>query len=284
MANVTMFQRGWLWLRDAGETEVSLFGDGDFNRGLQYAEDMGWSFCIKVQDGQFETNAGLAGLIRARRAAFGLRHLPLMGWSTNREHAEADADKTNGLIYREGLDGFVSECETYKGDPGSEPYGRLKRFMDRAYSIEGGNSVLRRYIDGGQWGFCFLPNEPAGNYMDWGQLRRDGRLVARPVAECYPNEFPGTPSQWPYDALKLGKTSGYTGWDYRFMHPIVGAHPGVAPVTQRQYVESFKRAKAEKLFAYGFGVYGVNYLTAADRKELKTVTKPGGNLNALVWV
>jgi hypothetical protein len=91
MATPTLFQRGHLWLRDEGETEITLFGGGDFNRGLKYADEIGWTWCLKVQDGQSERNVGLAELIRYRRQALGLRPFPLLGWSTNRTHHPREA-------------------------------------------------------------------------------------------------------------------------------------------------------------------------------------------------
>jgi hypothetical protein len=279
MATPTLFQRGHLWLRDEGETEITLFGGGDFNRGLRYADEIGWTWCLKVQDGQSERNVGLAQLIRSRRQALGLRQFPILGWSTNRDKPKDDAEKTNGLIIREKLQGFISECETYKGQPGTEPYNRLKIFMDRALAIEPLRTTM--LVDGG-WGFCYLPNEPAGPYMDWGQVSRG---KGRGVPECYPNEFPDAPSQTPHTANKLAVDSGYSDFYKSYMHPVVGAHPGVQPWRMQAYCDSLVKSKREGYFTYGFGVYGTNHLTGADRTALYKVTQPAGTtgVNVLAW-
>jgi hypothetical protein len=267
-----MFQRGWLWLRDQGETELTLFGEGDFNRGLQFADDMGWSFCIKVQDGQSETNQGVAQLIRTRRQSLGLRPMPLMGWSTNRDNPVADAQKTNGLIYREGLQGFVNECEEYKSlDITSERWKRTGRFVDEAYKIENGNSILKRYMEAGNWGFCYLPNEAAGPYIDWRSVQRG---KGRGLPECYPNEFPGEPSQWPEEAVELASKPSNPLFPKSYMHPVVGLHESRFPIDAWQYTEDLWASKRNGFFTWGFGVYGIQDMTAADRRALKAVTAP----------
>jgi hypothetical protein len=278
MATPTLFQRGHLWLRDQGESEISLFGGGDFNRGLKYADEIGWTWCIKVQDGQSERNVGLTALIRERQQALGIRQMPILGWSTNRHEPRADAEKTNGLIIREKLAGFISECEEYKGQPGMAPYTHLKTFMDRALEIE---PLRTKMLEAGAWGFCFLPNEPAGPYLDWAQVPRG---KGRGVPECYPNEFPTQPSQTPHDANKIA-ADGYSDFPKSYVHPVVGAHPGVQPWRMQAYVDSLVKSKREGYFTYGFGVYGVNHLTGADRSALYKVTQPAGTTgaNVLAW-
>ena len=267
-----MFQRGWLWLREQGETELTLFGEGDFNKGLRFADDMGWSFCIKVQDGQNEVNQGLAQTIRTRRQSLGLRAMPLMGWSTNRDNPSADAQKTNGLIYREGLQGFVSECEEYKSlDVTSERWKRTGRFVDTAYQIENGNSILKRFMEAGNWGFCFLPNEPAGPYMDWKSVQR---AKGRGISECYPNEFPTAPSQWPEDAIELASKPTNPLFPKSYMHPVIGLHNSLIDVTAQRYLTDFWLSKEHGYFTWGFGVYGTQDMTADDRMALKAVTAP----------
>ena len=278
MATATIFQRGYLWAKDQGETDISLFGGGDFNQGLKYADEMGWSFCIKVQDGQQERNIGLADLIRQRRAALGLRNHPILGWSTNRDQPKDDAEKTNGLIAREGLKGFISECETYKGLPLSEPHNRLKIFMDRALQIEPLRTIMQ--VNGG-WGFCYLPNEPAGPYLDWDQVPRG---MGRGVPECYPNEFPDAPSQQPFPAIALG-VSGYSKFPRSYMHPVVGMHAGVQQWRMSGYIDSLLQSKRAGYFTYGFGVYGIENLNATDRKMMAERTKPAGTTGpeVLCW-
>lgn len=259
--------------------ELAVIGakfDGDVNVGLRELDARGFGAIVpKLQDGQAEVNVGVVADLKRRIAELGLRRLRLVGgWAQNRtwQGARDDAEKSNGLLVREGCDPlWVSACEddTYKGDPGSEKWSALATFVDRALEIEPLRTVM--LVRGG-WGFCYLPNEPAGQFFDWASVRR---AKGRAVPQCYPNEFPDAPSQWPHEAQDLA-VRGFSQFPKAFAHPLVGGHKSRKEVTVPDYLASLDRAKREFGFTTGYAIYGAHHLTRDEWDAWGAVNKPGG--------
>ncbi|MDQ3823302.1 MAG: hypothetical protein M3321_08685 [Actinomycetota bacterium] len=279
----TIFQRCHVWLLDNGMDELGIIGarfGGDVDHGLRELDARGVGAIVpKLQDGQQEVNVGLVADLKARFARLGLQRLRLAGgWSQNRGHQNArpDAEKSNGLVVREGCDFWVSTCEddTYKAEPGTERWQGLTTFVDRCLEIEPMRTMMLRR---GAWGFCYLPNEPAGPFFDWASVRR---ARGRAVAQCYPNEFPNAPRQWPHEALEIG-VRGFPQFPPPYGHPLVGQHASRVPVTAMQYLESLQRAKAEKLFTFGYAIYGAHHATVQEWDAYGAVNLQERTPNAL---
>jgi len=160
---------------------------------------------VKLHDGQTEENAGLPARIRDRAKALGITML-VGGWGQNREDAHADAEKVNGLILREGADYWIAACEfEYKGDAGTTNWNRTATFLHR----------FRELQPTFPFGFCSMPNEVRGGSFDWQSIRNAN---ARWIPECYPNEFPNAPGQWPEDAQAGGNLQFFK----TYTHPALG--------------------------------------------------------------
>lgn len=263
---MTIFQRCHVWLLDNGMDELGIIGarfSGNVDDGLRELDTRGVGAIVpKLQDGQNEVNVGLVADIKARIARLGLQRLRLVGgWAQNRGHQNgtADAEKSNGLIVREGCDFWVSTCEddTYKGPRDSERWKGLKTFVDRCLEIEPMRSLM---LKRGGWGFCYLPNEPAGDFFDWESVRR---ARGRALPQCYPNEFPDAPRQWPHEALDIG-VRGFPQFPASFGHPLIGQHASKVPVTAMQYIESLNKAKQANVFTFGYAVYGAHHATVDE--------------------
>lgn len=267
MPRPTTFQRCHVWLLDNAMDELGVIGarfGGDVDHGLRQLDARGVGAILpKLQDGQQEVNVGVVADLKARIARLGLQRLQLVGgWAQNRGHqnAVADAEKSNGLVAREGCDPlWASSCEddTYKGDPGTERWQGLTKFVDRGLEIEPMRTIM---LKRGGWGFCYLPNEPAGQFFDWGSVRR---AKGRAVAECYPNEFPDAPRQWPHEALEIG-VRGFPQFPPAFGHPLIGQHESRVDVTAEQYIESLSRAKSSGMFTWGYSIYGAHHVTVPE--------------------
>jgi len=280
------FQRCHVWLLDNAMDELGVIGarlGGDVDRGLRELDARGVGALVpKLQDGQNEVNVGVVTEVKARIARLGLERLRLVGgWAQNRGHetATADAEKSNGLLVREACDAlWASSCEddTYKADPGSERWLGLTRFVDRCLEIEPMRSVM---LEAGGWGFCYLPNEPAGQFFDWASVKR---ASGRSVPECYPNEFPDAPSQWPHDALDLA-ARGFPQFPRSFGHPLVGQHESHVDVGAAQYIDSMWRAKAAGVFTCGYSIYGAHHVTVPEWDAYGAVNAAAGTANALAW-
>jgi hypothetical protein len=286
VATPTPFQRCHVWLLDNAMDELAGIGaqfGGDVDRGLRELDTRGVGALVpKLQDGQQEVNVGVVADLKARIGRLGLERLRLVGgWAQNRGHenARADAEKSNGLIAREGCDPlWSSACEddTYKGDPGTEQWRGLTVFVDRCLEIEPMRSIM---LERGGWGFCYLPNEPAGPFFDWSSVKR---AKGRGVAECYPNEFPDAPRQWPSDALDIAAT-GFPQFPRSYGHPLLGQHVSRVDVTASQYVESLSKAKTAGLFTRGYAIYGAHHVTLPEWDAYGAVNKPAGTADALAW-
>lgn len=167
----TVWQRAQAWLLDNGEDELSSFGGVGPLGGVQALVEAGFSAIHpKLQDGQVEENVGLVKTIKARRSQLGVapERLLVGGWSQNRTDPVADAEKTNGLIAREGADYWLFSGEfEYKGDPGSENWMRLSRYLTRLSEVQPAATLLAQ----GRIMFVSMPNEPAGPNFDWQACR-----------------------------------------------------------------------------------------------------------------
>jgi hypothetical protein len=280
------FQRCHVWLLDNAMDELGVIGarfGGDVDRGLRELDARGVGALVpKLQDGQQEVNVGVVADLKARIARQGLERLRLVGgWAQNRGHdnGRADAEKSNGLIVREGCDSlWASACEddTYKGDPGTERWRGLAVFVDRCLEIEPMRSIM---LEQGGWGFCYLPNEPAGQFFDWASVKR---ARGRHLAQCYPNEFPEAPSQWPFEALELA-ARGFPQFPTSFGHPLLGQHESRVDITASQYLESLSRAKAANVFTCGYSIYGAHHATLPEWDAYGAVNMAAGTANALAW-
>ena len=282
---VSIFQRCHVWLLDNGMDELGIIGSrfsGNVNAGLVELDRRGVGAIVpKLQDGQEEVNKDLVKDIKARIAALDLQRLRLVGgWAQNRGHshenARADAEKSNGLISREECDFWVSTCEddTYKGPRDSERWKALKTFVDRCLEIEPMRSYMLRR---GAWGFCYLPNEPFGDFFDWESVKR---ARGRALPQCYPNEFPDAPRQWPHEALDIA-VHGFPQFRPSFGHPLIGQHVSRVPVTAMQYLESLSRAKQANVFTFGYAIYGAHHATLDEWNAYGAVNLAERTPNAL---
>jgi len=284
MATATLFQRAWVMLADQGETELGNIGP-TIEDALKKMVDHGFSaVCVKLQDGVQEVNVGLPAIIKQRRSAAGLDgKLLVYGWSESRGHNPKDeVEKTNGLIARDNLDAWITASEYWKGDPGRPDYyndpawKKAKTFVDRALEIEPLRTLA---LTKGGWGFGYLPNEPAGPYIDWASINR---LKGRACAECYPNQFPTEPNQWPLGAMDIA-TRGYPAFPKSYFHPLLGIYPSVQTFPLSRYISDLKKAKTDEGFQRGYGIYIGMHMTTADWTAAKAVNKPAGDLDALGW-
>jgi hypothetical protein len=271
MATPTTFQRCHVWLLDNAADELGVIGANLNGDAIKELAIRYFALCVKLQDGQSEINQGVIPKIRQRMTELGVLML-VGGWSQNRTNAIADADKSNGLITRETADFWISACEfEYKGEPGSENYKRTGQFVDRALQTD----ALGPYMKQGKWGFCSLPNEPNGHWFDWAAVKRGG---GRWIPQCYPNEFPHAPSQWPHEAQKVGVQQ----FAPSYIHPVIGEYPGVVPVTAGQYLQSLTSAKRYG-FTFGFGIYGSHHLSKEDWDAYARTFAAAGTNPILAW-
>jgi len=269
---LTVWQRAQVWFLDNAEGELATIA-GDLDAGLRRIRDSGFTAIhTKLHDGQHEENVGFPREIRRRAQALGIDDFLYGGWGQNREDAHADAEKVNGLIAREELDYWVASGEfEYKGDAGSPNWLRMSEFFGRLKEIEPARSLLLA----GRFMFVSMPNEPAGGSFDWATVRDAN---ARWGPECYPNEFPDAPSQWPAAAQEVGTRQFFKS----YVHPVLGMYGGKQDVRAPEYIADLQRAKSSG-FTFGFGVYGGQHLTPEDWNAFAQVIKPAGTRDALAW-
>jgi hypothetical protein len=289
MATPTIFQRAHAWLGDNALTELSLVGEPDFTieAGVQRISAHGFAaICVKVQHDQSEINVGAIDIIKQRRDALGIPASRMLvgGWAqlnSGEAGGRSDAEKSNGLIAREHADFFVSACEDhYKGAPGTADHQLLIDYVQRSVRVQPFQDLMM--IKGG-WGFCYLPNEPAGEGHAWGAVR-DAK--GRGVAQCYPNQFPNEPSQWPADANKLASDSGFSAFPRSYNHPLLGLYPfDGRKVTGEMYCNDLFHSKTDKYFTYGYAVYLAHHLTSDDWIAFGKCNKVAGTVsaNTLAW-
>jgi hypothetical protein len=268
------------WILDNGEDELGALGGRD--ETLRFLHAHGFErITVKLQDGQTEVNQGIVLELNRRAGELGLP-VRAGGWSQNRLQAHDDAEKANGLRLREGATFWIATTEfEYKGDrppPGTtelttahECWLRMSAFLDRWAQIAAGFPL----------GIGYMPNEPRGESFDWGAV---DRARARLCSECYPNEFPHAPGQWPDEAQDA--VNARFGRQHRgaFHHPILGFHlpDGAVDVSADQYVESLRKAQ-QIGFTVGYSVYSLHHLDDADWRTLAAVNKPQGTPGALAW-
>jgi hypothetical protein len=265
MATPTVWQRAQVWLGDNGEDEFAAAGGID--QGLRKLADARFTAIhVKLHDGQQEENAGLPARIRERAKAAGITML-VGGWGQNREEAHADAEKANGLILREGLDYWIAACEfEYKGNPGSPQYGRTATFLHRFRELKPTFPLA----------YCSMPNETRGGSFDWQSVRAAN---ARWIPECYPNEFPGAPGQWPEDAQAGANAQFFK----TYTHPALGLYGGALDVRAQPYIDSMRNARAHYGFSYGYSVYLMHNMEAEDWGKFAAVNGKAGDVAALAW-
>jgi hypothetical protein len=258
----TVWQRAQVWLGDNGEAEL-----GDLDASLRKLADARFTAIhVKLHDGQVEENKGLPAKIRERANALGIKLL-IGGWGQNRTEAHADAEKANGLILREGLDYWIAACEfEYKGEPGSTAWNRTAQFLHRFREVQPTFPL----------GFCSMPNEPRGPSFDWQSVRAAN---ARWIPECYPNEFPGTPAQWPEDAQAAGNAQFFK----TYTHPALGLYGGAVDVRAQPYIDSMRAARAHAGFSWGYSVYLMHNMEATDIAAFGAVNGKTGDAAALAW-
>jgi hypothetical protein len=276
----TEWQYAQAWILDNGDDELAALGGRDEALGFLHAHGFE-RLHVKLQDGQREINQGLVSELNRRAGELGLP-VRVGGWSQNRDQAHDDAEKANGLRLREGAAYWIAATEfEYKGsqpppgttDPTSDQqrWLRMSTFLDRWAEIAPGFPL----------GIAYLPNEPRGEAFDWGAIDRVG---ARLCSECYPNEFPDAPGQWPHEAQDA--VNARFGRQHRaaYHHPILGFHKphGGVDVSADTYVDSLRRGQ-QIGFTVGYSVYSLHYLDDADWRALAAVNAPRGTPGALAW-
>ena len=260
-------QRAQVWLGDNGEDEFGALGGMD--AALKKLADARFTAVhVKLHDGQQEENAGLPKRIRDRAKALGITML-VGGWGQNREDAHADAEKVNGLILREGADYWIAACEfEYKGDAGTTNWNRTKTFLHR----------FRELQPTFPFGFCSMPNEVRGDFYDWQSVRNAN---ARWIPECYPNEFPNAPGQWPEDAQAGGNLRFFK----TYTHPAIGLYvpEGGVNIRAQPYIDSMRNARAHYGFSYGYSVYLMHNMEESDWGKFAAVNGKAGDAAVLAW-
>jgi hypothetical protein len=263
----TVWQRAQVWLGDNGEDEIGALGGIDETL-KKLAECRFTAIHVKLHDGQTEENAGLPKRIRDRAKALGITML-VGGWGQNRTDAHADAEKVNGLILREGADYWIAACEfEYKGDAGTTNWNRTATFLHR----------FRELQPTFPFGFCSMPNEVRGGSFDWQSVRgANGRWIP----ECYPNEFPNAPSQWPESAQAAANEQFFK----TYTHPALGLYVpnGGVNVRAQPYIDSMRAARAKYGFSYGYSVYLMHNMEEPDWPKFAAVNGKAGDAAALAW-
>jgi hypothetical protein len=276
----TEWQYAQAWILDNGDDELGALGGRD--ETLRFLHAHGFErLTVKLQDGQTEINQGLVVELNRRAGELGLP-VRAGGWSQNREQAHDDAEKANGLRLRENAAFWIATTEfEYKGSRPPEGatdltgdqqrWLRMSAFLDRWAQIAAGFPLA----------IAYMPNEPRGEAFDWGAI--DGAR-ARLCSECYPNEFPNAPGQWPHEAQDA--VNARFGQQHRgaFHHPILGFHQpsGAVDVSADRYVESMRRSQ-QIGFTVGYSVYALIHLDDADWRALAAVNQPQDTPGALAW-
>jgi hypothetical protein len=275
----TEWQFAQAWVLDNADDEIAALGGRD--EALRFLHAHGFErLHVKLQDGQREINQGVVGELNRRTGELGLP-VRVGGWSQNRDQAHDDAEKANGLRLREGAAYWIAATEfEYKGsapppgttDPTSDQqrWLRMSAFLNRWAEIAPGFPL----------GIAYLPNEPRGEGFDWGAI---DRARARLCSECYPNEFPDAPGQWPHEAQDA--VNARFGRQHRgaFHHPILGFHrPHGVGVPADKYVDSLQKGQ-QIGFTVGYSVYSLHHLDDADWQTLAAVNRPQGTPGALAW-
>lgn len=245
-AHVHFGDNAWDELNSIGQLFPEI-SDDSINAALIGMAKCGFSVLMpKLQDGQTEVNQGFIGDVKLRAFKIGLPHwFTYGGWAQNRYDAHADAEKTNGLIAREGCALWSSSCEfEYKG----ENSYRMLEFINRASEI----FPLNQMMTNGHWGISYMPNEADGPFMDWKSVKLG---LGRYQPECYPNEYPDSPGQWPSVAIKLA-VEDYPKAPSSYVHPLLGFYGAAdTAITADRYIANLLSAKHPKGFTYGYGLW-----------------------------